>query len=1223
MNIKIFRYHVRKKWISALLLSIFSLLITPALADFYFTWAHLPTSDNYQPYTFYSSSGDVEIERQNVGDYKVNIGLGVVRSTGNVQITAYGSKNFCNIKRWGGGNVYVGCYDPQGEPADTKFNLLYTKNAIGGETAYTWANKPEEERYDPLENYTYNDGRIARIIRLETGFWKVFLGQIVSSNSGAGGNAQVTAYSNLPHYCFADDWHSDSVYVRCIDQAGEPVNTRFSMLFSTGRGNSNLAYVVANKLDASEYTADPLYSEAPAGAVSVNKISTGRYSLHVGDIASANANVQISTLGDIPLRCSVDRWSGGNIYASCVDSNGEYADGAISVLIIKKNPLIQTPVILIGDDNNDGIPNDRDASSTNGPDIDGDGVDDRYDVSFVGGMDTDGDSISNDYDSDMDGDGVSNLEDTDRDGDGVLNQFDSTPDGADIAIDLDVIQYNTQFLSPHPEKLWTDHWPNTRERAVLIGEQLACFDVAALNETVNDKNRGILIDSMNAAGRYCGKPLHARNGKVFESVSGPDLAGGILQLPSPADLVDLVESGTATPIIDDELTIVSRYPIVSSDSHIFTRGTGIDAFAAKGVLYANLWRGPGINDYLDVFATHLNAGDSAIKFQQLQELISFVQSRHNPDTPTLILGDFNIGPPLDGSNQQGFDSMLQQLKSAFGGIKDLGEGLGPTNATIEQDKDDKRRVDHIFLLGRGAEKMELKRLHHFYKVPPFTDIWGEYPTLSDHMAVSAGLSWPEGSTYSPPRGTKEVTVKVVGLRALSTDSCNEFMDFYGSMKLTAGAFERHREFGIIEGNRIAPDWMINAELSGATRTAIADIVIKDEDDLICGGGDDTVDVHPDTGIKQLKIYIDFETGKVLLKRAAGWVEVGDIGSPIWLNGTHGDEIGEVTIIVTAKESSNSPPVAPLDTNKEREVTLRINRLQAVTEDACDEMEFYGSLRFTNPGNVSQSFPVREGNDITPNWKINGLVPPSRATIDAYISIKEEDDFFCGGGDDTVDVNPHSELTNLNLRINLDTMEIWSLHGNALAERLGFIGETISTRGNGGDETAEMYFTINAREIETPVVPKNTAHRLRVDIQSVRATSNDSCGEMEFYGSLAFSQGGTGGSSFGIMEGDVIYPDWVSDTTLSLGVNSSNIRIVLKEEDDFFCGGGDDTVDINPQTDSLFLDLQVDVLNKSVYLLDRQGQKINRLGSTGAEITTVGTNGNETASMTFKVSLTPL
>jgi endonuclease/exonuclease/phosphatase family metal-dependent hydrolase len=169
--------------------------------------------------------------------------------------------------------------------------------------------------------------------------------------------------------------------------------------------------------------------------------------------------------------------------------------------------------------------------------------------------------------------------------------------------------------------------PNVELRARAIGAALACFDVIALQETINDRRRAELLDQLEADGRDCGKPSRLRSGRMFATVAGPGLPDGSL-----------------LPLLDDELTLASRLPVESIDMHPFHEAAGADALAAKGVLHARLALGPAAADRLEVFTTHLQAGDDRfqVRTQQVEELADFVRGRARGGGPVLVMGDFNL-----------------------------------------------------------------------------------------------------------------------------------------------------------------------------------------------------------------------------------------------------------------------------------------------------------------------------------------------------------------------------------------------------------------------------------------------------------------------------------------------------------------------------------------------------------------------------------------------------
>lgn len=161
-------------------------------------------------------------------------------------------------------------------------------------------------------------------------------------------------------------------------------------------------------------------------------------------------------------------------------------------------------------------------------------------------------------------------------------------------------QYNVQFLLPDGTPGFVfgaaDHFPPSAERAAKIGAALACQDIVALNETSNNTGRRNIIAAMEANAAACGRQALVDGGEhFFDTLDGPD-------------------NSQISPVLDDEIALVSRFPIVMVHTMEYSDCSGIDCLAAKGALHARLWRGPGhpATDAIDVFVTHLNNGDAAV-----------------------------------------------------------------------------------------------------------------------------------------------------------------------------------------------------------------------------------------------------------------------------------------------------------------------------------------------------------------------------------------------------------------------------------------------------------------------------------------------------------------------------------------------------------------------------------------------------------------------------------
>src|SRR5687767_12475132 len=124
---------------------------------------------------------------------------------------------------------------------------------------------------------------------------------------------------------------------------------------------------------------------------------------------------------------------------------------------------------------------------------------------------------------------------------------------------LRVASYNVQFVTPdlplvgYLLREWPGHKPNVTARAEAIATRLACFDIIALQETINDRRRRELFEALESAGRGCGKPSRLPSGRMFAVVDGPDVAD---------------ESGWL-PLVGDELALASRLPVVATDGHVY------------------------------------------------------------------------------------------------------------------------------------------------------------------------------------------------------------------------------------------------------------------------------------------------------------------------------------------------------------------------------------------------------------------------------------------------------------------------------------------------------------------------------------------------------------------------------------------------------------------------------------------------------------------------------
>lgn len=809
-------------------------------------------------------------------------------------------------------------------------------------------------------------------------------------------------------------------------------------------------------------------------------------------------------------------------------------------------------------------------------------------------------------------------------------------------IGIDVLQYNVQFLTPwnpgieYLEQVLPDtigelvdnpHWPNTKERAVSIGMELACFDIISLNESVNSNRRREIMRAMEESAPDCGKPSQFSDGRYFDLTHGPEVLLHITDLEfilwdglhawANDEDIELEE-----PVLGNELSIISRFPIIEVNSHIFESSSGFDSIISKGVLHARVWRGGenSANQVVDVFSTHLQAGDSVVRANQVDEMAAFIEEHMDPSIPLILMGDFNINGSPEGEGNSEYRELMNAIEPL--GLIDPGTHLGGTN---EQRT---KRIDYIFSSQNGLSVNNIA-------VEEFPDPIGE--PLSDHAAIKARMTWSKANEEPLPaiNQWKKISVKATRLQAKSTDSCNfldwltiygvpidPFTDFYGSALIRSGSTER-ASFGVMSGNDIGPNLIVSQEIPPEIGSVYAEINIEDDDDPVCGGTDDHVDIHPFISETKARLKIDLVNQKVYLLRGTSYIikQLGDIGVPFTIRGDQGDELGQITIVVTSELVDRPPTPDPLPVDSSKAITVHVDRLTATSEDSCDEMEFYGSLELLNGASAFKEFGEVEGDDILPaDWFIETTIPPEVNSIDAHFRIREEDDVVCGGGDDDVDVNPAVNQKDLIIRIDLSNSLVMRIQEDGTADSIiGTVGNNLIQEGYNGDETAQISFSIDVEEAPQPLSVNYNRH-LNMNITNLLALSEDSCRPMSFYAKeLSFSSGANAFESYDVMRGDNIYPNWSVSTKVEPNIATVDGLISIFDEDWYpFCGGNNDHVDINPSIYTRDLETRIDLQTNEVYRLGVTGVPVEPIGSIGQSITLRGTQDNETAQITFQI-----
>jgi endonuclease/exonuclease/phosphatase family metal-dependent hydrolase len=320
---------------------------------------------------------------------------------------------------------------------------------------------------------------------------------------------------------------------------------------------------------------------------------------------------------------------------------------------------------------------------------------------------------------------------------------------------LRIASYNVQFVTPdlplarHLLREWPGHKPNVTARAEAIAARLACFDIVALQETINDQRRRELFDRLEAEGRGCAKPSRLASGRTFAFIDGPE-----------------VGDGSWLPLVGNELALASRLPVLAVASHVYRNAAEEDVLAAKGVLHARLAR--SADEVIDVFVTHLQAGaeHGTVRRAQLEELGAFMRDALNGGAnPVLLLGDFNVrGSRVDRQDPESDYNFLRRTLDAAVGPRrfldawlathavdpETASGTKPRVLPDGTRRPHEERIDYLFVAGKGARPRSMRV--DFFSSDLVVD-GAPVGHLSDHAALLAEISFgaPEAARVAASR----------------------------------------------------------------------------------------------------------------------------------------------------------------------------------------------------------------------------------------------------------------------------------------------------------------------------------------------------------------------------------------------------------------------------------------------------------------------------------------
>jgi hypothetical protein len=278
------------------------------------------------------------------GIYNVSV-PGFNGRSGTVQVTVYEGSNYCIATI----PPSVVCYDANGNPANTKFALLYeTRFGSAGNTnhaiAFVYGGATPV-----FTGQIYNStGGANKIMRKGTGLYTALLPGLLNS----GGQVQITPYINagigpLPARCNASDWQASSsgtsVDIACVDKSGAAADNIFMLAYSYGlplgaygQGGPHLgAYTFANQPTQTRryYAGDHYqYNNFGTGPLAIQRTGTGTYTVTVpGKLTYSSSIALVSAVGPAGTWCNVASLVGATINVACYAQGGVPVDSRFTV----------------------------------------------------------------------------------------------------------------------------------------------------------------------------------------------------------------------------------------------------------------------------------------------------------------------------------------------------------------------------------------------------------------------------------------------------------------------------------------------------------------------------------------------------------------------------------------------------------------------------------------------------------------------------------------------------------------------------------------------------------------------------------------------------------------------------------------------------------------------------------------------------------------------------
>lgn len=313
-------------------------------------------------------------------------------------------------------------------------------------------------------------------------------------------------------------------------------------------------------------------------------------------------------------------------------------------------------------------------------------------------------------------------------------------DGTEASTTLDVLTYNIEGLG----------WPARRGRAPSL-EQIGAT-LAGLNASGKAPDVILVQEMFSPAAVRAIMRAGYRYWAWGPSRTQRRRSSTDRKMPSPAHWG---KGETGFHLVGSGLAVLSRFPIVFNSSEPF--GThhcaGFDCLSNKGVQHVRI-AVPGVPEPVDIFNAHLNSRSAsrvpversgAAHALQVDDVASFMAYASDPDSPTILGGDFNMRG--DPQRLARFDSALPNLTMVQRYCVTPANGC---EVRISWDGDAPWMDTEDLQLFRDGSNVTVRPV----RVEAMFDGSEQLPKLSDHdgFRVRYRLNWPTSNKIKGSAG---------------------------------------------------------------------------------------------------------------------------------------------------------------------------------------------------------------------------------------------------------------------------------------------------------------------------------------------------------------------------------------------------------------------------------------------------------------------------------------